>query len=108
PPGMLGLGVSLDECCREQSATLRAAMMMGGGALLLGLFAAWLIGHSFARRVRALSDQATAVALGDLTRRPLQDESSDEIGQMARAFKTMVDRIRTLITELKESAKKES
>jgi two-component system chemotaxis sensor kinase CheA len=67
-----------------------------------------LIGHSFARRVRALSDQATAVALGDLTRRPLQDESSDEIGQMARAFKTMVDRIRTLITEIKESAKKES
>jgi two-component system chemotaxis sensor kinase CheA len=108
PSGALVLELSLDTFNREQSAALRAALMMGGGALVLGLLAAWLIGRSFARRVCALSDQATAVAAGDLSRRPLQDESSDEIGQMARAFKAMVDRIRTLITQMKESAKQES
>src|SRR6185369_14719301 len=74
-----------------QASSLRVALTMGGGALGLGLLAAWWIGRSFARRVRALCDQATAVTAGDLSRRPLQDLSSDEIRQTARAFKTMVE-----------------
>jgi two-component system chemotaxis sensor kinase CheA len=106
--GTLVLALSVDSAAREQTAALREAIIAGGGALGLGLFAAWLIGRSFARRVRVVSDQALAVAAGDLSRRPLQDDSSDEIGQMARAFKAMVDRIRALIGQIKESAKEEA
>ena len=58
--------------------------------------------------MRVVSEQALAVAAGDLSRRPLQDHSSDEIGQMARAFKAMVDRIRALIGQIKDSAKEEA
>ncbi len=107
-PGTLVLDLSVDSGASEQSAALRETLIMGGGALALGLLAAWLIGRSFARRVRVVSEQALAVAAGDLSRRPLQDSSSDEIGQMARAFKAMVDRIRALIGQIKESAKQEA
>jgi two-component system chemotaxis sensor kinase CheA len=106
--GTLVLALSVDSAAREQTAALREGLIAGGGALGLGLLAAWLIGRSFARRVRVVSDQALAVAAGDLARRPLQDDSSDEIGQMARAFKAMVDRIRALIAQIKESAKEEA
>jgi two-component system chemotaxis sensor kinase CheA len=108
PPGTLVLDLSIDSGAREQAAALHEAAIVGGGALALGLLAAWLIGRSFARRVRVVSEQALAVAAGDLSRRPLQDLSSDEIGQMARAFKAMVDRIRALIGQIKESAKQEA
>jgi two-component system chemotaxis sensor kinase CheA len=106
--GTLVLELSVDAAAREQTEALREGIIAGGGALGLGLLAAWLIGRSFARRVRVVSDQALAVAAGDLARRPLQDDSSDEIGQMARAFKAMVDRIRALIQQIKESAKEEA
>jgi two-component system chemotaxis sensor kinase CheA len=108
PSGTLVLDLSIDSGAAEQAAGLRAPLIVGGGALALGLLAAWLIGRSFARRVRVVSEQALAVAAGDLSRRPLQDNSSDEIGQMARAFKAMVDRIRALIGQIKESAKQEA
>jgi len=107
-PGTMIVELSVDPAARERAAALRDAAISGGGALALGLLAAWLIGRSFARRVRLVSDQALAVAAGDLSRRPLQDLSSDEIGQMARAFKAMVDRIRALIAQIKESAKEEA
>jgi len=106
--GTLVLDLSAAAVDKQQAAALHTALLMGGIALTLGLLAAWLIGRSFARRVRAVSEQAAAVAAGDLSRRPVQDLSSDEIGQMARAFKRMVDRLRTLITQIKESAKKEA
>jgi len=108
PAGTLVLDVSIDSGAAEQATTLRATLIVGGGALALGLLAAWILGRSFARRVRVVSEQALAVAAGDLSRRPLQDDSSDEIGQMARAFKAMVDRIRALIGQIKESAKQEA
>src|SRR5581483_3059242 len=58
PSGTLVVELSLQRLEREQAALLKMALVMGGAALGLGLLAAWLIGRSFAGRVRALSDQA--------------------------------------------------
>lgn len=84
----------IDETSRT-TLTVTSLMLIG---LVAGLLMAWLIGRSICKPlcevVNALDDIAHGE--GDLTRR-LECRSRDEIGQLARAFNTFINKIQALV-----------
>ncbi len=61
------------------------------GALAVGYLGAWL----FARRLRKLEAAANRIAAGRFDE-PVRDERTDEVGELARAFDRMRERLATL------------
>jgi two-component system chemotaxis sensor kinase CheA len=80
------------------STALALAMMTAG------FFVAWWLSRSLARRIGRIAIAATAVASGVLTPAAINDDSSDEVGQLASAFNVMVRELRRLVRELEENA----
>ncbi|WP_137939378.1 methyl-accepting chemotaxis protein [Chitinivorax sp. B] len=75
-------------------------------AVLVGLFAAWLITRSITRPLIQL--QATMVEIehsGDLTRR-IQSDGHDEISLTSRAFNNLIENLRKVLSEAQASANK--
>jgi len=66
----------------------RRVLIAGGLALLLGVFAAFLVARALARRVKRLEQAAGQVAGGDFSQ-SLPVDSEDELGQLALAFNDM-------------------
>jgi len=70
------------------------------GALMM-LVLAWLTIRQALRPIGTLTDTATAIAAGDLTRiAPVT--SADELGILARAFNSMTEQLRQLISGLEQ------
>ncbi|MFZ5528409.1 MAG: methyl-accepting chemotaxis protein [Pseudomonadota bacterium] len=67
-----------------------------GTAVALG----WLISNAIARPLQRAVNLAQGVAEGDLTH-TLAAEGRDEVAQLTRALSAMVDRLRTLVTEVR-------
>jgi PAS domain-containing protein len=93
PRGLLVLDLSSAGALAEGASTRRKALLIGLVALLMGCAAAWLVGTSFGRRVNRIRGEAARVAGGDLSDAPVVDASSDEIGQLAHAFRAMVNKV---------------
>ncbi|MFZ5919384.1 MAG: GAF domain-containing protein [Chloroflexota bacterium] len=72
--------------------------VIGGGTVLLLALAALTIRQAF-RPIDSLTETATAIAAGDLTR-TAPVESEDEIGLLAHAFNRMTERLRDLVAGL--------
>ncbi len=71
---------------------------LGLGVALLILMS-WLAIRQTIHPIRALTETATAIAVGDLTRvAPVETE--DEVGLLARTFNSMTSQIRDLVTGL--------
>ncbi|HVH68479.1 MAG TPA: ATP-binding protein [Gemmatimonadales bacterium] len=73
-----------------------------GLALLAGLVASWLISRSLARPLNELRRAMAAVGAGDLER-PIEPSSRDEIGDLARAFAQMTEKVRQSRAQLVQS-----
>jgi HAMP domain-containing protein len=93
PRGLLVVELSTARVRAEDVRTRLAAALVGLGALFLGCVAAWFVGASFGRRVARVKVEAVRVAAGDLSEVRVGDDSPDEIGQLARAFKVMVQNL---------------
>ncbi len=77
----------------EPVARLRQVLLvLGGGILVLGLGASNAIARRFARPIRRLARTSAAVAAGDLSVRS-QVSSSDELGDLSRAFNLMTEEL---------------
>ncbi len=107
PRGTLVVEFSTARIDAASARITRTAILVGGGALLVGVVVAWLIGRSLARRLRAIADVAGAVARGDLDQVPVDDRGRDEIGALAGAFGSMLTQIKGLIHEKGEMSRKE-
>jgi two-component system OmpR family sensor kinase len=70
---------------------LLAGVLALGGALAVGYLGAWL----FARRLRRLEGAAERIAAGRFDV-PIRDNGADEVGQLARTFDRMRERLATL------------
>jgi two-component system, OmpR family, sensor kinase len=82
-------------------AVVRHEILVAGGiALLLAVIAGYLVARTFGRRLRRLELAAGRVAAGHFEH-PIPVDSSDELGQLARAFNEMQGRLSQL-----ESARK--
>ncbi|MCX5743457.1 MAG: HAMP domain-containing protein [Proteobacteria bacterium] len=82
------------------------AATIGLVTLVAGILLAWWIAHDLERRLRVIAGVATAATAGDLTGH-VGDETSDEIGRVARAFDGMVTQLRHLIVRLRHAAKRD-
>jgi HAMP domain-containing protein len=103
PRGELVVELKKDEI-RAQGARYRFAAIVAGALILLVCALAWVVGSSFARRISAIRGRAAEVAAGDLSRPPLADSKSDEIGQLARGFEHMVRNLREVTSEIGSAA----
>jgi len=75
-----------------------------GLALAAGLLASWLISRSLARPLNELRHAMAVVGAGDLDH-AIEPRSSDEIGDLARAFAQMTERLRQSRAQLVQSEK---
>ncbi|MCA0374437.1 MAG: response regulator [Gemmatimonadetes bacterium] len=80
-------------------ALLARTLLLGFGALGVWVLGVVLITRRFTRPVLAVADAAKAVAAGDFTV-TAADAADDEVGQLARAFNTMTQRLRSLYASL--------
>ncbi|EOI5720686.1 methyl-accepting chemotaxis protein [Cronobacter dublinensis] len=71
-------------------------------AVVIGLFIAWLITRQMTSQIRYNLSVAERIAAGDLTA-VIEADSTDELGRLSAAMATMNQRLRELITQIKES-----
>lgn len=102
--GAMVLAMSRERIEVQKAETLRtsifAALLIG----VLGLGTAFAVARFLAKRVSAMVAVAEKVAQGDLSHRPLETGSEDEIGRMALAFNRMLISQRTLVKEIGDTA----
>ena len=107
PRGVLVIELSTDSLTAARKHVHWLAFLTGLAAIAAGVVAAGLIARRLARRLRAISNVAGAVAAGDLSQRPIDDRQRDEIGMLAAAFNAMLAQIKQLFEHVKEMARKE-
>jgi signal transduction histidine kinase len=81
-----------------------ATVAVLGSAFLFALGSAALVGYvlsrQLVRRLERLGGAVEALAAGELDRRVDDDGRDDEVGQLARRFNDMADRLATTVAEL--------
>ncbi|MEU4387321.1 HAMP domain-containing sensor histidine kinase [Promicromonospora sp. NPDC023805] len=94
--GAYVMASALDESLEAETAVMRTyAIVCCVALVLLGVFA-WLVVSRLLRPLRQLSSTATRVTETDLSQRvPVATE--DDLGELAGAFNTMLDRLSTAI-----------
>ncbi|HET7295957.1 MAG TPA: ATP-binding protein [Gemmatimonadales bacterium] len=80
----------------------RVLWVIIGLALIAGLAASWLISRSLARPLNELRQAMAVVGAGDLDR-AIAPRSHDEIGDLARAFAQMTEKLRQSRAQLVQS-----
>jgi signal transduction histidine kinase len=75
------------------ATTERVLFAVMGGAVVLSLLVAWRLAASLLTPIKALTASAVAVGEGDLDR-TVPALSRDELGQLARAFNQMAEKLR--------------
>ena len=101
PRGTVVIELASRRSNAEQRAAILRAIPFGLAMLVVGVIAAWLIARTIARRVHGLADVAEVIAEGCLDITPAVDNSTDEVGRLARAFDTMVVRLRASIHDIR-------
>jgi PAS domain S-box-containing protein len=107
PTGTLFVELSTDRMTAETARIRAAAAGSGFLALAIGMAAAWAVSSSLSRRLRRLAGATRAVAAGDLSQRPVEDTSSDEVGQLGRSFDGMLSNINRLVSHIREAGERE-
>ncbi|CAM4286139.1 methyl-accepting chemotaxis protein [Myxococcus xanthus] len=100
---VLGTGVYVEDIEREVAAVRQRILLAVGGALALALMAGAYLSRRVVRPVRELAQAAHRVARGDLEAR-VEVRSTDEVGQLAAAFNTMVTGLREVVAALVDAA----
>lgn len=94
--GAYVMAAALDRALAAEAAVMRTyAIVCSVALVLLGLFA-WLVVSRLLRPLRQLSATATRVTETDLSQRVVV-ATDDDLGDLAGAFNTMLDRLSTAI-----------
>lgn len=84
----------------EMTMTIVSVLVIG-----LGVTVSFTLTRNISRPVRAVADAALRLADGDLTVDTLRVASRDEIGEMAGAFNRMVENLRAVIDQIRETSR---
>lgn len=99
PLGYVELSSSLDFGGETLATTSRALLFAAGGATLLAAIIGLLVSRGLTAPLRSLAAVASQMSGSDLSARaPVRGK--DEIGQLARQFNQMADRLETSFAEL--------
>jgi signal transduction histidine kinase len=96
-----GAYTRLEEILADQKGILLLILVLALGAGLLG---SWLISRSLARPLSELTGAMAVVGAGNLDH-PITPRSRDEIGELARAFAAMTDKLRQSRSRVVQSEK---
>ncbi len=107
PRGMLVVELATDALIAQRAEIRKASILVALAALAIGFGAAWLIGRSLGKRLGAITTVTNAVAEGDLSQKPIEDPSADEVGQLSRSFNRMVAKIKELVVQISHAAAEE-
>ncbi|MFP3852681.1 MAG: histidine kinase [Anaerolineales bacterium] len=93
--GMLLIDVSFADLDARLHQDLGSNLALSGGGALLAITVAYLLSHLLVvRRVESFSEPVAKITSGDLTAHvPGEDQSTDELGALARAFNQMADHL---------------
>ncbi|MBI0537918.1 sensor histidine kinase [Roseomonas sp. KE2513] len=96
------VAADLSSVDRAAYALAWAPPVAGGVAALVALLLGFLFGQGLERRLAAISDAARAVMAGDLTRRLPESGRGDEFDRLAATINAMLERIETLVAEVRQ------
>jgi signal transduction histidine kinase len=82
------------------AATALATVLVLAAALVAAMGLVWLAGHTVIAPIQRLAGVAGAISAGDLSRRAGDTGRPDEIGELARAFNAMTDRLHDSLATL--------
>lgn len=92
------------DASQTAAAVKNLILMLGIGAVALGMFISWFIGRLISKPVQTLAQAADRIASGDLTTQIAVVKNKDEIGGLAAAFNTMAANLRALIQHVGQNA----
>lgn len=95
----LGIEIAKEFTAHSQekaSRLIRAEILIGSIVGVLGLAFSWLIARGVTEPLQRVVGSAENIAKGNLRIDKLPTESSDEIGQLSRAFNNMLDNLKEL------------
>ena len=96
PDGNIGLAsASLKDTLGAVGVARQRLLIAGAIVLVLSLFVGYFAAWLFARRIRRLEQAAERIAGGEFDE-PIVDHGQDEIGELARAFDRMRERLAQL------------
>ncbi|MBE3598314.1 MAG: methyl-accepting chemotaxis protein [Limnochordaceae bacterium] len=99
----LVVSVPRDELTRPLGTLFHQALFIGAGMVLVSLLAAYGIGRVQSRGVVEVAQAMAALAQGDLTRTvPVRGRT--EVGRLAEAFNTTLERLRHLVSQVRGEA----
>jgi signal transduction histidine kinase len=98
----LAVGIDIEDQ-RVLADKLRRVTMVGiAGLTLLGLGFGWFLSRALNQRLATINTTATAIMVGDLSRRIDRDGSHDEIDTISANLNLMLSRIEELMGALRE------
>ena len=103
PLGKVLLGLRTDRVDGKVLDSSLTAIGVSLLVLLAVLVLAGAVGRRLVRRVERLAQGAAAIAAGDLGHQ-VQQEGSDEVGDLARAFSSMSTALRTMVVDLRSAS----
>jgi methyl-accepting chemotaxis protein len=86
----------------QAKQSFRMFLSAGITVVVIGVVLVLLIERAIARPLRELSHTARQVASGDLTVNLAMENRTDEVGELRRAFDTMLEGLRKLMREINE------
>jgi methyl-accepting chemotaxis protein len=98
------VGVDLSSTESRVRAAWRWLLVVSAAALLVAFAAAAALARRAVAPLRALTQAAQRAVEGDLARR-IDVETDDEIGELASAFRRMIDKLVEMLGALQESAR---
>ncbi len=96
---IIGTGIYVNDIEEELSALTSKVIMFLIVAILLAIFAGYIIALKISEPIKTLSEAAEKVTNGELDIQ-VSEYSDDEIGKLSKAFNTMVTNIKTSIEGL--------
>jgi signal transduction histidine kinase len=103
--GSVKVGMSLDEVRSAIRRTRWALISIGLGGFLLGLAGATILARRIARPLQRLVDGTVRISRGDFAHR-ISVDSSDEIGDLARSFNVMTEKLLAAREQMEEAQRR--
>ena len=102
PSVIVQVGQAMESQARLLDAFKRVFIITMSGLILLAAGVGWFMARRAVSGIEAVTHTAQKISGGSLQERVLVKAGGDEIDQLATTFNQMVDRIQTLVTEIKE------
>lgn len=100
--GIVRISVSLEGVNAEVRRIVAGTAAIGLAGLIAGLVIAWIVAGQLSRPLRRLAGAARRLGEGDLEARSGATNVSGEMGEVARTFDAMADRLQRTVTAQRE------